>query len=124
MPDAAGLAYHNFSIEHRPCDQSKLSDVVDPVRFLADRYAEVASDGVGEEDIVADFGLTGLATERLIADWRAFYPGRELLWPHYGTAPPELMRVFLAELTATFGGTSPATSASQISSSPISASCT
>ncbi len=145
VPDATGLAYYNFSIEHRPYDQSKLSDVVDPVRFLADRYAEVASDGVaeigqalrviaeagraplvihcasgkdrtgmlaaivlsllgvGEEDIVADFGLTGLATERLIADWHAFYPGRELLWPHYGTAPPELMRVFLAELTATFG---------------------
>jgi protein-tyrosine phosphatase len=145
VPDAAGLAYHNFSIEHRPYDQSKLSDVVDPVRFLADRYAEVASDGVAEigqalaviaeagraplvihcasgkdrtgllaaivlsllgvaeEDIVADFGLTGLATERLIADWHAFYPGRELLWPHYGTAPPELMRVFLAELAATFG---------------------
>jgi protein-tyrosine phosphatase len=145
VPAAAGLDYHNLSIEHRPYDQSKLSDVIDPVRFLADRYAEVASDGVaeigqalrviaeagraplvihcasgkdrtgmlaaivlsllgvGDEDIVADFGLTGLATERLIADWHAFYPGRELLWPHYGTAPPELMRVFLTELAATYG---------------------
>jgi protein-tyrosine phosphatase len=145
VPAAAGLEYRNLSIEHRPYDQSNLSDVIDPVRFLADRYAEVASDGVAEigqalrviaeagraplvihcasgkdrtgmlaaivlsllgvddEDIAADYGLTGLATERLIADWHAFYPGRELLWPHYGTAPPELMRVFLAELAGAFG---------------------
>ncbi len=145
VPDAAGLAYHNVSIEHRPYDQSKLSDVVDPVRFLADRYAEVASDGVAEiaqalrviaapssaplvihcasgkdrtgmlaaivltllgvseEDVVADFALTGLATQRLVADWHAAYPGRPLLWPHFGTAPAELMRVFLAGLAAQFG---------------------
>jgi protein-tyrosine phosphatase len=145
VPDLNGLAYHNCSIEHRPYDQSKLTDVVDPVRFLADRYAEAATDGVAElgqalrviaaadsapvvihcasgkdrtgilaalvlslldvsdDDIVADFALTGLATQRLIADWHAFYPGRELLWPHYGTAPPELMSVFLAELAETFG---------------------
>ena len=104
VPEAAELEYHNYSIEHRPYDQSKLSDVVDPVTFLADRYAEVASDGraeigqtlrviaaagsaplvvhcasgkdrtgiiaalvlsllgVAEDDIVADFALTGLAT--------------------------------------------------------------
>jgi len=145
VPDAAGLAYHNLSIEHRPYDQSALGDVVDPVRFLADRYAEVASDGVheirqalkviaasdsaplvihcasgkdrtgvlaaivlsllgvSEQDIIADFALTGLATQRLIADWHAAYPGKPLLWPHFGTAPAELMRVFLAELTSTFG---------------------
>ena len=144
-PQTAELAYHNYSIEHRPYDQSKLTDEVDPVRFLADRYAEVASDGVAEiglslrviatagsaplvihcasgkdrtgilaaivlsllgvaeEDIVADFALTGLATQRLIADWHQAYPGRPLLWPHFGTAPAELMQVFLAELAATFG---------------------
>lgn len=144
-PDAAELSYHNYSIEHRPYDQSKLSDAVDPVRFLADRYAEVATDGraeigqalrviaaagsaplvfhcasgkdrtgiiaalvlsllgVGEEDIIADYALTGLATQRLIADWHAAYPGQPLLWPHFGTAPAELMRVFLAELGLKFG---------------------
>jgi protein-tyrosine phosphatase len=145
VPEAAGMAYHNLSIEHRPYDQSTLGDVVDPVRYLADRYAEVASDGVheigqalqviaasdsaplvihcasgkdrtgvlaaivlsllgvSEEDIIADFALTGLATRRLVADWHAAYPGRPLLWPHFGTAPAELMRVFLAELASTFG---------------------
>jgi protein-tyrosine phosphatase len=144
-PAADGLEYHNYSVEHRPYDQSKLSDIVDPVRFLADRYAEVADDGtaeigqvlrviaaagsaplvihcasgkdrtgivaaivlsllgVGEDDIVADYALTGLATQRLVADWHAAYPGRPLLWPHFGTAPADLMRVFLAELAMRFG---------------------
>ncbi len=59
--------------------------------------------GVGDDDIVADYGLTGLATERLIADWHAFYPGRELLGRITARRPPELMRVFLAELAETFG---------------------
>lgn len=145
VPDQPGLAYHNCSIEHRPYDQSELGMAVDPVRFLADRYAEIASDGVAEmaqalrsiaaagsapvvihcasgkdrtgmlaaivlsvlgvaeDDIVADFALTELARERLIADWYAAYPGRPLLWPHYGKAPAELMRVFLAELAGQFG---------------------
>jgi protein-tyrosine phosphatase len=145
VPASAGVSYYNLSVEHRPYDQAKLADVVDPVRFLADRYAEVAEDGtaelgealrliaatdsaplvihcasgkdrtgllaaivlsllgVGEDDIVADYALTGLATGRLVADWQAFFPGRRLLWPHYGTAPAGAMRVFLAELTARFG---------------------
>ena len=144
VPDGAGLAYHNCSIEHRPYDQAALAGVVDPVRFLADRYAEVAADGRGEigqalriiagdcapvvvhcasgkdrtgiiaalvlsllgvtgDDIAADFARTGLATARLIADWHALHPGRSLLWPHYGAAPAELMRVFLAELAAAHG---------------------
>jgi protein-tyrosine phosphatase len=145
VPGRGGLAYHNYSIEHRPYDQGALSEVTDPVRFLADRYAEVADDGVAEitatlrviaapgsaplvihcasgkdrtgmiaamvlsllgvstDDIVADYALTGLATERLVADWRAFYPGRELTWPHYGTAPAGVMQLFLAELADRFG---------------------
>jgi protein-tyrosine phosphatase len=45
VPAASALAYHNCSIEHRPFDQSQLSARIDPVRFLADRYAEVAADG-------------------------------------------------------------------------------
>jgi protein-tyrosine phosphatase len=144
-PDLAGLGYHNCSIEHRPYDQTQLAEATDPVRFLADRYAEVADDGITEigqalriiaadgsaplvihcasgkdrtgllaalilsllgvadDDIAADYALTGLATERLIADWHAFYPGRPLLWPHYGTAPAGVMRVFLAELAGRYG---------------------
>jgi len=48
VPPAEGLTYHNCSIEHRPYDQSQLPYAIDPVRFLADRYAEVASDGAAE----------------------------------------------------------------------------
>jgi protein-tyrosine phosphatase len=48
VPPAGGVAYHNCSIEHRPFDQSQLSGRTDPVRFLADRYAEVAADGAEE----------------------------------------------------------------------------
>jgi protein-tyrosine phosphatase len=59
--------------------------------------------GVGQADITADFALTGLATQRLIADWRAFYPDRALLWPHYGKAPAAAMRVFLTELEQRHG---------------------
>jgi protein-tyrosine phosphatase len=145
VPASAGLAYYNCSIEHRPCDQSQLSGAADPVRFLADRYAEVASDGAAEisqalrvisgagrsplvihcasgkdrtgvlaalvlallgapdDDVVADYALTELATDRLIADWTAKYPARELLWPFYGQAPGALMRLFLAELRAEYG---------------------
>jgi len=59
--------------------------------------------GVPEDDIAADFALTGLATERFVADWRANNPDRTLVWPHYGHAPPELMRRFLADLAARYG---------------------
>jgi protein-tyrosine phosphatase len=59
--------------------------------------------GVAEDDIVADFALTALATERLLADWRADHPGREPRWPGYGTAPAGIMRLFLADLAATHG---------------------
>jgi protein-tyrosine phosphatase len=145
VPASAGAAYYNLSIEHRPYDQTTLAAAVDPVRFLADRYAEVADDGaaeigralriiaaagaaplvihcasgkdrtgllaalvlsllgVAEADIVADYALTGLATAGLIADWHAAFPGRELLWPHYGRAPAGVMRLFLAELASRHG---------------------
>jgi protein-tyrosine phosphatase len=43
--------------------------------------------GVPEDDIATDFALTELATTGLIADWRAAYPGRELVWRGYGRAP-------------------------------------
>nr|WP_205863440.1 tyrosine-protein phosphatase [Planosporangium thailandense] len=59
--------------------------------------------GVSEADIVADFALTGLATERLVADWRSNNPGRTLLWPGFGQAPAELMRQFLDEMATRYG---------------------
>ncbi|MFJ2861906.1 tyrosine-protein phosphatase [Kitasatospora sp. NPDC087314] len=48
VPDFDGLAYHNLSIEHRPYDQAEIDPDVDPWRYLADRFAEVAEDGVKE----------------------------------------------------------------------------
>lgn len=59
--------------------------------------------GVGEEDIVADYALSGLATERLLADRRARKPGERGLWPGYGLAPADSMRLFLDRLTADHG---------------------
>jgi len=144
VPEAAGLAYHNLSIEHRAYDQAEIPAEVDPWRYLADRFAEVALDGavelrqaleliaagdepqvfhcasgkdrtgllaglvlalvgVGEDDIAADFALTELATERLVADWKAGHPGRTLNWPSYGRAPEAIMRLFLADLAAEYG---------------------
>jgi protein-tyrosine phosphatase len=145
VPEQVGLAYHNLSIEHRPYNQPALGPDVDPVDYLAERYAEVADDGVvelrrvievvaavgaaptvvhcasgkdrtgivaalvlsllgvAEDDIVADFAATGLATDRFVADWRAENPDVDALWPGYGQAPAELMRRFLAGLAATHG---------------------
>ncbi|MER7753901.1 tyrosine-protein phosphatase [Kitasatospora sp. NPDC097643] len=48
VPDYDGLAYHNLSIEHRPYDQAEIDPELDPWRYLADRFAEVAEDGVKE----------------------------------------------------------------------------
>ena len=48
VPEQHGLAYHNLSIEHRMYDQAAIDPDVDPWRYLADRYAEVAEDGVEE----------------------------------------------------------------------------
>ncbi|MFJ3710784.1 tyrosine-protein phosphatase [Streptomyces sp. NPDC090053] len=144
-PEDAGLDWFNFSIEHRPYDQAEIDPDVDPWRYLADRFAEVALDGaveirqaleviasqdapqvfhcasgkdrtgliaalvlslvgVSEDDIAADFALTELATDRLIADWRASNPTRTLRWPGYGRAPETVIRLFLADLTAEYGG--------------------
>ncbi|MEV7186274.1 tyrosine-protein phosphatase [Kitasatospora sp. NPDC093102] len=48
VPDFEGLEYHNLSIEHRPYDQAEIDPELDPWRYLADRFAEVAEDGVKE----------------------------------------------------------------------------
>ncbi|MEV5509966.1 tyrosine-protein phosphatase [Streptomyces orinoci] len=145
VPVRDGLDYHNLSIEHRPYDQAEIDPALDPWRYLADRYAEVASDGakeiraaleliadpdsgplvfhcasgkdrtgliaalvlslldVPEDDIAADFALTELATERLLADWQAANPGRTMRWPGYGRAPEQVIRLFLADLAAAHG---------------------
>ncbi|MEU6183196.1 tyrosine-protein phosphatase [Streptomyces coeruleorubidus] len=144
VPSFPGLAYHNLSIEHRPYDQAGLSPDIDPALFLADKYTEVAHDGVNElrraleiiaddtsplvfhchsgkdrtgllamlvlallgvhdDDIIADFALTELATERLVAEWHASYPDLTLRWPAYGRAPVEIMQRFLESLATQYG---------------------
>ena len=145
VPDAPGLRYFNSSIEHQPYDQASLGADFDPWRFLADRYMEVAQDGVKEirevleviadkesgttvfhcasgkdrtgiiamlaltlvgvpeETVLDDFSLTELATQRLIADWKAFYPDRQLNWPAYARAPKEPMALFIADLKDRYG---------------------
>lgn len=58
--------------------------------------------GVSEDDIVADYALTGLSTERFIAGWRLRH-GDVALWPGFGLAPPDAMRFFLADLATRHG---------------------
>ncbi|TVL88781.1 tyrosine-protein phosphatase [Streptomyces sp. SAJ15] len=145
VPEHPGLAYHNLSVEHRPYDQAALGPDVDAGPFLAEKFGEVAHDGVAElrqaleviaaaeggpvvfhcasgkdrtgllaalvlallgvdeDTIVEDFTLTELATERLVADWKAAHPGREPRWPDYGRAPAAVMRIFLADLAERHG---------------------
>jgi protein-tyrosine phosphatase len=145
VPRYDGLVYHNISVEHRPYDQAGLSPAVEPARFLADRYAELAMDGavelrralgviaaegsapvvihcasgkdrtgvltalilsllgVGRADIIADYALTGLATDRLIAEWLADNDGLAPRWPAFGQAPPGAMQQFLGGLDAAYG---------------------
>lgn len=59
--------------------------------------------GVSEQDIVADFALTGLAAQRLRDRMLAKRGENAYLWPGYGTAPAELMELFLAKLKAAHG---------------------
>ncbi|GGP02945.1 tyrosine-protein phosphatase [Nonomuraea glycinis] len=58
--------------------------------------------GVAEDDIVADYALTGLATERFIADWRLRHPDAPM-WDGFGLAPAETMRLFLDDLASRHG---------------------
>ncbi|MFE9772194.1 tyrosine-protein phosphatase [Streptomyces sp. NPDC005931] len=48
VPEHPSFGYHNLSIEHRPYDQAALAADVAPGPFLAERYMEVAEDGVKE----------------------------------------------------------------------------
>lgn len=145
VPEHPTLAYRNLSIEHRPYDQPSLGPEVETGPFLAERFMEVAQDGVKElrqaldviaapdagpvvfhcasgkdrtgqlaalvlallgvpdDVIVEDFTLTELATERLLADWRAEHGGESPRWPGYGHAPADVMRLFLAAMAQTYG---------------------
>ncbi|MFK0252257.1 tyrosine-protein phosphatase [Streptomyces sp. NPDC090445] len=144
IPEPGRFTYANLSIEHRPYDQAAIDPDIDPWRYLADRFAEVAEDGadeirqaieliatgpgpavfhcasgkdrtgliaallltllgVSEEDILADFALTELATERLLADWHAANPDRTMRWPSYGRAPAIVLSLVLADLSARYG---------------------
>ncbi|GLY14975.1 hypothetical protein Kisp01_19900 [Kineosporia sp. NBRC 101677] len=144
VPEAERFTYVNLSIEHRPYDQATIDPDLDPWRYLADRFAEVAEDGAQEirqviehlaedpgplvfhctsgkdrtglvaalvltlldvprPDVLADFALTELATDRLAADWRTANPGRTLSWPSYGRAPAIIMELVFADLEATYG---------------------
>jgi protein-tyrosine phosphatase len=53
---------------------------------------------VAEEDVIADYALTGLATPRFIAYWEEEHPGEPVPWPGLGQAPADAMRMFLTEL--------------------------
>ncbi|MET7909349.1 tyrosine-protein phosphatase [Streptomyces avermitilis] len=148
VPEHPTFTYHNLSIEHRPYDQAGLGPDVETGPFLAEKYLEVAHDGVEElrqvveviatfatstdeslvfhcasgkdrtglvaalvlallgvpeSEIIEDFALTELATERLLADWRDDHPGQEPSWPGYGRAPADVMRLFLSALTHQHG---------------------
>ena len=59
--------------------------------------------GVAEEDIVADFALTDLASAQLLADWVANRPEQKSIWPSFGRAPAEVMRLFLGDVTERYG---------------------
>jgi len=48
LPETEGVTWLNLSIEHRAYDQSQIDPDIDPWRYLADRYAEVAADGTAE----------------------------------------------------------------------------
>jgi protein-tyrosine phosphatase len=48
VPELPGLTFYNFSVEHRPYDQTVIDASVVPAPFFAERYAEVALDGVVE----------------------------------------------------------------------------
>lgn len=48
LPETEDVSWHNLSVEHRPYDQEAIDPALDPWRYLADRFAEVAEDGAVE----------------------------------------------------------------------------
>jgi protein tyrosine/serine phosphatase len=45
VPEWDGLAYHNVVLDHREWTQTPYQDGADPVRYLADRYRDMAEQG-------------------------------------------------------------------------------
>ena len=58
---------------------------------------------VPDEVIIEDFSLTELATQALLADWRARNEGRSPAWPAFARAPESVMRLFLSALRTRYG---------------------
>ncbi|WP_042386406.1 tyrosine-protein phosphatase [Streptacidiphilus melanogenes] len=58
VPERTGVTWHHLSIEHRPYDQATLGPEVKAGPYLAERFREVAEDGVVEIrqalDVIAD----------------------------------------------------------------------
>lgn len=59
--------------------------------------------GIPDETVIEDYSLTELASQALLADWKARNDGQEPTWPGFGRAPGSVMRLFLASLTARHG---------------------
>ncbi|MET7476679.1 tyrosine-protein phosphatase [Streptomyces sp. NPDC005648] len=64
VPADASFTYLNLSVEHRPYNQAVLADDIEPDPYLAERYMEVAEDGVEEIgralELVAKSAETGV----------------------------------------------------------------
>jgi protein-tyrosine phosphatase len=125
VPEAEGQRYHNLPIEGRRWNTTPYREELGVGRYLANRYLEVSEDGVENlrtalETIAnadnapvvihcaAGKDRTGiltalvLATERFIADWRRRHPDTPM-WPGFGLAPAEAMRLFLTDLSHRHG---------------------
>jgi protein-tyrosine phosphatase len=58
--------------------------------------------GVARDDVVADFALTNLATERYLAGWAGL--GRPIpKWSGFARAPADAMRMFLDGIDERYG---------------------
>ncbi|MGW5778302.1 tyrosine-protein phosphatase [Streptomyces sp. NPDC003863] len=64
LPETEEVSWHNLSIEHRPYDQEAIDPALDPWRYLADRFAEVAEDGA--EELRTALELIASADEPLV----------------------------------------------------------
>jgi protein-tyrosine phosphatase len=128
MPESDELRYHNFSIEHQRYDQAGLDPRVDAVSFLAERFAEVAADGVtrperglarvsappvGDQPISRRFGEREVRGDVVLrhSQQRRHERGDDpaailtsgAVKHHRRAALAELMRLFLSDLAAKHG---------------------
>jgi hypothetical protein len=73
-------AHPQVSLDINPTSQQVLADLTKTTTDLI----ELSLLGASDDEIVHDFALTELATDRLIADWKTANRNRELRWPGYG----------------------------------------